>query len=215
MKKQIILPLVLLISISLIHYACNKPQAVANLSPVANAGDDITIALPTNNAMLDGSKSADPENNVLTFEWKKISGPVSCRIVNPKAVQTQVTSLTPGSYQFQLTVFDEKGKTDKDTVLLLVTGTEMIFENLSWKFDRIDPKKLMVPVFALAVKTVYIRRDNSTSWLFVRPEEINNGPFFGDWPDPYYHTSFPPDIDLYILADDNINDTPDVKVVFH
>lgn len=214
MKKQIILSFLLLISTLLFHYACKKPTAVANFSPVANAGDDISIALPSNSTMLDGSASEDPENKPLTFEWEKISGPLSCRIVTPKVAQTQVTTLTPGSYEFQLTVVDDKGKTDKDTVLLSVTGSEMIFENLSWSIDQIDPKKLVVRVFALAVKTVYIRRDHSTSWEFVRAELINNGPF-GDWPDPYFHTTFPPNTDLFILADDNLNDTPNVKIVFY
>jgi hypothetical protein len=42
--------------------------------PIANAGADQIITLPTNAVNLDGSASTDPENNITSYAWTKISG---------------------------------------------------------------------------------------------------------------------------------------------
>jgi len=91
-----------------------------NHPPVANAGNDTTITLPANTANLDGSKSTDPDNNITTYQWTKISGPSSFNIANSNAAQTQVTNLVEGVYQFELKVTDAGGLNDKDT--MKVTG---------------------------------------------------------------------------------------------
>src|SRR5436190_8364288 len=46
-----------------------------NKPPIANAGRDTSITLPTTHVILDGSKSSDPDNRPLTYKWTKISGP--------------------------------------------------------------------------------------------------------------------------------------------
>jgi hypothetical protein len=38
---------------------------------------------------LDGSASADPDNNIVSYAWTKISGPSSFNIVNVNAAQTK------------------------------------------------------------------------------------------------------------------------------
>jgi len=42
-----------------------------NKPPVANAGVDQILYLPTNGTMVDGSLSTDPENNIAKDEWAK------------------------------------------------------------------------------------------------------------------------------------------------
>ena len=66
--------------------------------------------------MLDGSASTDPDNNIVSYAWTKISGPSSFNIVNVNAVQTQVSNLTEGIYQFELKVTDAGGLIDRDTM---------------------------------------------------------------------------------------------------
>src|SRR4030095_15673523 len=56
------------------------PVLTTNHPPIANAGDDQTITLPTNTINLDGSASNDPENNITDYLWSKISGPSSIDI---------------------------------------------------------------------------------------------------------------------------------------
>ena len=93
---------------------------VNNRPPVVNAGVDQTITLPTNTVNLDGSASTDPDNNITSYLWTKISGPSSTNISNANAIQTQVTSLVEGVYQFELKVTDAGGLLDRDTVKVFV-----------------------------------------------------------------------------------------------
>ncbi len=92
----------------------------ANVAPNANAGLDIVITLPANSVSLSGTGSNDPDGTISTYAWVKILGPVAGTITTPAAAQTTVTGLTQGTYWFQLTVTDNSGATDKDTVQVLV-----------------------------------------------------------------------------------------------
>ena len=83
-----------------------NPVVTTNQPPVANAGPDKTINLPVNNINLDGSGSSDPDNNISSYQWTKISGPLSFTIATPAAVQTTVTNLAEGIYKFELKVTD-------------------------------------------------------------------------------------------------------------
>ena len=93
-----------------------------NRPPAANAGTDQTIILPTNTANLDGSASTDPDNNINSYAWTKISGPSSFTISNANAIQTQVINLVQGVYQFELKVTDAGGLFSKDTTQITVTN---------------------------------------------------------------------------------------------
>ena len=96
----------------------------ANRSPIARAGNDTTILPPFNQAILDGSGSYDPDNNIKSYQWEKISGPPSHTIVNPAAATTTVRDLDTGIYRFELTVKDEPGLLSKDTIQVTVSKTE-------------------------------------------------------------------------------------------
>ena len=96
------------------------PVLTTNHPPIANAGVDQTITLPTNTINLDGSASTDPENSITTYVWTKVSGPSSFNIVNSTAVQTQLTNLIQGVYQLELKVTDAGGLFSKDTMQVTV-----------------------------------------------------------------------------------------------
>ena len=137
MKRAIIL---LLLSISLASIFCsctkepsfngNQPPGSAEEDqaagrgkprpPVANAGPDQTISLPVNTVILDGRYSTDPDNNIASYLWRKISGPSSFTIANPNAARTQVNNLVEGTYLFELKVTDTKRLFDYDTVQVTV-----------------------------------------------------------------------------------------------
>ncbi len=91
-----------------------------NRPPVANAGADQTITLPTNTVTINGNGSIDPDNNITGYAWTKISGPASFNITNSNTAQTQVTNLVQGAYQFELKVTDARGLFSKDTVMVTV-----------------------------------------------------------------------------------------------
>jgi N-acetylneuraminic acid mutarotase len=92
----------------------------SNHQPVANAGPDQNIVLPTNAVSLNGSNSTDPDNNINSYLWAKISGPSSFNITNANAMQTQVINLIEGTYQFELKVTDAGGLFSKDTMQVRV-----------------------------------------------------------------------------------------------
>ena len=90
-------------------------NAVANIPPVADAGADKAITLPTNTVTLSGSGS-DADGTIVSYSWTKISGPLSSTIVNPATAATDITGLVQGVYQFQLQVTDNNGATGTDVV---------------------------------------------------------------------------------------------------
>jgi poly(3-hydroxybutyrate) depolymerase len=91
------------------------PQA-----PVANAGVDRLIQLPADSVHLDGSGSFDTDGNVASYEWSQLSGPTSFAIDDNTAANPVITSLTAGSYQFELKVTDNDGLTATDDVTIVV-----------------------------------------------------------------------------------------------
>ncbi|RYY51201.1 MAG: tandem-95 repeat protein [Chitinophagaceae bacterium] len=92
-----------------------------NVAPQAHAGNDITITLPVNTVTLSGSGS-DPDGSIASFGWIKISGPVAGTISNAAAAMPTVSGLTQGEYQYQLTVTDNSGATNRDTVKVTVNS---------------------------------------------------------------------------------------------
>ena len=91
-----------------------------NRPPVANAGGDQTITLPTNSVTINGSASTDPDNNITNYQWTKISGPVSFNITNQNVMQPQLINLVQGVYQFELKVTDAGGLFSEDTIQITV-----------------------------------------------------------------------------------------------
>ena len=94
------------------------PPPPVNIAPIANAGSDITIKLPTNSIILNGSGN-DPDGTIKTIVWTKVSGGAAT-IVNPNSLVTQITGLVQGNYQFKLSLTDDDGAMGTDTVNVTV-----------------------------------------------------------------------------------------------
>ena len=99
----------------------NPAPPPPNQPPVANAGPDRTFMLiPTNALILNGSASTDSDGVISSFAWRFVSGPGTPTLVSPNLVQTAVTGLLPGVYEFELTVTDDDGASAKDSVRITV-----------------------------------------------------------------------------------------------
>lgn len=114
------------IAACLLMASCAKDKSCegcvnGNHPPVANAGKDTSITRPANTAQLNGSQSKDPDNNITTFKWTKISGP-SANIEHDNAETTRVNNLIEGIYLFELKVTDAGGLFAKDTVIITVNS---------------------------------------------------------------------------------------------
>jgi Domain of unknown function (DUF4082)/Secretion system C-terminal sorting domain/Bacterial Ig domain len=86
----------------------NKPNywvdvvfSTGSTPPVANAGSNQTITLPTSSVTLSGSSST---GTITSYAWTKISGPNTPVITTPTTVSTTVTGLVAGTYVFQLSL---------------------------------------------------------------------------------------------------------------
>lgn len=119
-----ILTLALLI-VSIVFSACKKNKSCEgcrdfNKPPIALAGPDQQITLPTDSILLDGSASRDPDGKISTWLWKKIEGPVSFSVATVANSKTVIKNLIGGVYQFELNVTDDRGTSTKDTVQITV-----------------------------------------------------------------------------------------------
>jgi len=98
-----------------------KEEVPVNKPPIADAGFDRALLLPTDSVLLDGSESKDPGGTITEWQWTKIEGPASSMLVN-NAPTIIVRNLTEGVYQFELKVTNAKMLFDRDTVQVRVTG---------------------------------------------------------------------------------------------
>ena len=94
-------------------------NAAGNIAPTANAGSDITLTLPVNTTALIGS-GTDPDGSIASYAWIKIAGPVTGTLFNANSAIPTAGSLVKGIYIYQLTVIDNAGAADRDTINITV-----------------------------------------------------------------------------------------------
>jgi len=91
-----------------------------NREPSAIVSDkSITLKYPRNYTVLNGSASDDPDGKIEKYLWTQVQGRPA-HISNTKMPKTDVSSLAPGVYKFQLTVTDNVGAVDKEFVTVNV-----------------------------------------------------------------------------------------------
>ena len=95
-----------------------KAAGSANAAPVANAGADKTVTLPTTTATLTGS-GTDADGTIASYAWTKVSGG-SATLANATTATLSLSGLATGSYTFRLTVKDNAGASATDDVAVTV-----------------------------------------------------------------------------------------------
>lgn len=94
-----------------------------NAAPVANAGSDKTLTLPTNSIKLYGS-AKDSDGKIASYKWTQYGGPSTATISGSTTATASISGLKAGKYYFRLTVKDDDGASDYDNVLVkVVDGT--------------------------------------------------------------------------------------------
>ena len=93
----------------------------SNLPPIANAGPDQTVndvdANGVESVILDGSASTDIDGKIVSYEWKEGS-----TILGASDIIT--SDFQVGEHNVVLTVIDDNGAVDSDTVLLTVNPNQ-------------------------------------------------------------------------------------------
>jgi hypothetical protein len=120
MKTKLISPLALIAFVMAILITCKKSDT--DLPPVAKAGPDQVITLPTDSVLLDGSASGNPDGPITKWLWTKISGPSTFTIINSSAPKTRVKNLVEGIYVFELKVTNKSNLTAIDQVVIAVNA---------------------------------------------------------------------------------------------
>lgn len=96
-----------------------NPVGNNNQSPITNAGADKAIVLPNVSTELIG-RGTDPEESIVSDNWRKISGPSSFTIVNLNMAETTLKNLVEGTYLFEFKVTDNGGSTANDLEIIVV-----------------------------------------------------------------------------------------------
>jgi hypothetical protein len=157
---------------------------LSNVPPVANAGSDITTTAPVSSITIIGSGS-DVDGKISGYSWKQISGPSAININNEDSAIIIATGFVAGTYQFELTVSDDKGLVGKDTMTVTVAlgrfaaelNSVNIYpnpvENIAYlEVNTKTPKSnLQVTIMDLNGKVVLTKKISSVDY-FVK-QEIN------------------------------------------
>ncbi|XP_065326618.1 dyslexia-associated protein KIAA0319-like protein [Pelmatolapia mariae] len=141
-------------------------QPENNKPPVADAGPEKELTLPMDHTTLYGNKSHD-DQKIATYHWTKTSGPDGVKIENADSAVATVTGLKVGTYEFTLTVTDERKLESSDTVTVIV------------KEEKDQPPVARVvssPPISLPVRTTTLDGSQSTddkgglSYLWTRED---------------------------------------------
>jgi hypothetical protein len=182
--KQMLKLAVLLLALGMIVGSCkkvatNRPNLTSNptsnLLLVANGGDDQTITLPTDSAVLDASAS---KGAIRSFHWIEIAGPTSTNILNINPAKILVKPLVVGVYQFELTITDNSGVSAKDTVQIVVEPDvkpvfegEYRYDGLVWQYDVDGAANLYIgiepppePFFSDRPVEVLVKSETDNEW---------------------------------------------------
>ena len=89
--------------------------------PVASAGEDKAITLPTSSVVLNGS-GTDTGGSISSYAWTQVSGPSTAGLAGNATANLTASSLVQGSYVFRLTVTDNSGLTASDDATVTVSA---------------------------------------------------------------------------------------------
>ena len=94
--------------------------AAGNTPPIADAGDDQTVASEQAGVSLDGSGSTDPDGDPITYSWTQTSGPAVTLSGADTATPSFDAPVGPATLEFELEVCDAEPLCDTDSVVVNV-----------------------------------------------------------------------------------------------
>lgn len=92
--------------------------------------------MPLTWVTLNGSESTD-DHRIVAYAWKMLKGPNNATFTHFNESITNLTSLTKGDYEIQLTVLDDNGNSATDTVGVTVTQSIKNYSTFDCVFFKI------------------------------------------------------------------------------
>ena len=101
--------------------------AAPNRIPVADAGQDLTIQLPTSSVALMGTESDPDSGDTLTPAWRQVTGPNTATGLPATTLNVVASGLVPGTYQFGFRATDNHGaQSVEDYVVVTVQDASAV-----------------------------------------------------------------------------------------
>ena len=132
-----------------------RKGAAVNKLPIAQTTNNLATTTANGIVHLDASASSDADGHIVRYVWKKISGPNAGVITTPlgTASSTMVSGLTiAGSYQYQLTVVDDRASFAKDTLTVNVAAGSAI-PNKAPLAKVSGPTSITLPVSSISLNS--------------------------------------------------------------
>ncbi len=101
-------------------------QGTGNQYPVANAGSDKIIQLPTTKILLDGRQSYDPDGSITTYKWSLVTGPSGSSLLTSAKDTTTLVLTNMGTYTIRLTVTDNGSLMASDDIIITLQSSQTI-----------------------------------------------------------------------------------------
>jgi len=95
-------------------------NAPPNQAPIADAGANRVITLPTNATSLSGAASSDVDGTIVSFLWQQVTGPSASTLSSTNTESINVSNLQAGVYTYRLTVRDNDNATSTATVTVTI-----------------------------------------------------------------------------------------------
>lgn len=118
-----------------------------NQLPIADAGADRSLVLPTNHTTLSGA-GTDPDGYIVWYSWTQLDGPVQILSAAVAQQNISIQDLQVGNYLFELTVMDNSGGWDKDTVQVTVSYAAL---HIGPKADAGPDKTITLPLDSVKI----------------------------------------------------------------
>ncbi|CAA9244454.1 MAG: GH9 / CBM3 / CBM44 [uncultured Cytophagales bacterium] len=112
--------------------------APGNQAPVASAGPDKSVTLPTNSVVIAGS-GTDTDGTISAYAWSQVTGPNAATLSGAATATLTAGGLVAGTYTFRLTVTDNGGLKGSDDVAVVVSSTPTGPGSLKVQYRNGDP----------------------------------------------------------------------------
>lgn len=149
-----------------------------NEQPKANAGGDLNVILPTDVISINGTKSHD-DLAIVKWLWKREDTSLAIGNIVKGTEVTSILMLTnaaPGRYVFRLTVWDEQGLSDSDTVSLMVKEDPEMYQLVELTVEA-DSRRLTESQFQMLQAKLALLVNDGTK-LIVRGLKTQTGKDF-------------------------------------